>query len=52
MDGQIGAMLILAANCCLMPLIFTGIGFALAKGALRSPVDMGKIKDRESGYLD
>jgi len=35
---QVGPVFILIANCCLMPLLFGWLGYALAKGWIRSPI--------------
>jgi len=37
---QATPFLLLAANCCLMPMAFFGLGVAWSKGYIRSPIDI------------
>jgi len=41
------AGLILFGNCCIMPLVCVWLGYALAKGWIRSPVDTKKIRSND-----
>jgi len=41
------SFLLLVGNCCLVPLLCVFLGYALAKGWIRSPVDTKKIRSND-----
>lgn len=44
---QVGPFLILFGNCCLMPLVFGWLGYALAKGWIRSPIAISRQRQTQ-----